>query len=570
MKHRRFLFGTLIAIALVASLVLLFGFAVQKGEACHAEGGADCEGRWWVNLVGPGEGWILDNVVGDTSGTWLPGETHVDYDVTATWKHWVVSGYWDYVNRPTTLPVYDCELTVSIHGVNRDVSEFYNKPTGDDNHCHRINWGDLTATQQNAFKAMHGNDPNYGWPNHGNWQSAYNNHIDQNPIAHLVTPGGYDACPIDYQVDPGNQARCRKWVDTSHWVYQIHRFTGTIQLPDCYEPCDETVDGIPSGWSDWVLVDGVYTSTRTVPLLDSRNNELVCGSRTETQTQDLCAETIAVDLPDSYSDWSPWVYDPEDGLEHSFQTVFHHSYLGDAIDPDHVCTPPADPEIVEQTRGVEYPSGALIPIQTCEPAPGNWVYEVIVPEGASAELISGALSGPWLDLYAPEDNAASVPTFVFTWPSGYSEGVVGEVIDKNLECLQCLVTELYGMTLYTDPNAPAVYWEGPLDDPFGFPACPVIPLNGEVPAAFRVTQICSICPESGYEGGYIFHGVPVAEGRVLRYDCYGHGPRYFYLGHAWDEEVRFDFDADGTRRSCRVDGCVDWINETAGIVVPSE
>ena len=405
MKHQRFLLGTLIALV---GLVLLLGFAVQKAEACHATDGADCDG-WWVYLFGPGEGWILDTVDGATEGAWQPGQTHVDYDVTATWKQWVASGHWDYVSRPTTPPVYDCELTENINETNYDVSEFYVKPTGDDHHCHRIVWGSLGTTLENSFKAMHHNDYNYGSPNHGNWISAYNSHIDENPNAHLVTPGGYGACPAGYDVDPGNQARCRKWVDTSHWVYETHRFTGTIQRPDCYETCDET---------------------------------------------------IALDPIIEWDDWSPWVYNPETGLETHFHDGLSTTIYVDARDGQTECSRETEVLYEEESREVDYPAGALVPNQTCESAPGSWWYEVIVPEGASAELISGALGGEWLDPYAPEDNEAFVPTFVFTWDTGYSEEVVGEVIDKNLECLQCRVTELYGMTLYTDPNAPAVYWEG--------------------------------------------------------------------------------------------------------------
>lgn len=97
--------------------------------------------------------------------------------------------------------VYDCELIKNIHGTNRDVSEFYNKPTGDDNHCHKIVWGNLTTQQQNAFKAMHGNDEDYSFPNHGSWTSAYNNHIDENPTAHTVTEGYWEYTPETREIE---------------------------------------------------------------------------------------------------------------------------------------------------------------------------------------------------------------------------------------------------------------------------------------------------------------------------------------------------------------------------------
>ena len=81
-----------------------------------------------------------------------------------------------------------CEVSVGIHGTIYDVSQFYIKPTGDDNHCHRIVWHNLSASQQGAFKAMHMGNYNWGWPNHGSWSAAYNYHIPENPLA-SCTPG---------------------------------------------------------------------------------------------------------------------------------------------------------------------------------------------------------------------------------------------------------------------------------------------------------------------------------------------------------------------------------------------
>lgn len=78
---------------------------------------------------------------------------------------------------------YDCDVFANIHGDNRNLEDFYNKPTGDDKHCHRIVWDDLSSTKQNQFKSWHDWDYNHSSPNHGSWVSAYNFHVDQNPLA---------------------------------------------------------------------------------------------------------------------------------------------------------------------------------------------------------------------------------------------------------------------------------------------------------------------------------------------------------------------------------------------------
>jgi len=492
--------GLLVLVAVLAVFVL-FGFAVQKAEACHATGDANCEG-WWLTIIGPGDGWVLDHVEGETSGTWQPGQTHVDYDVTAYYKKWVVSGYYNYTSRPTTPPVYDCEFTVNIHGHNYDVSEFYNKPTGDSHHCHRIVWGNLTTQQQNNFKAMHGGSGGV---------SDYNHHIDENPTAHLVTPGGYGSCPVGYEVDPGNQARCRKWTDTSHYIYSNYRFTGTINRPDCYEPCDETVAQTPT---------------------------VVWG------------------------DWSPWAYDPQTGLEKSFRDGVETTVYVDSQNPELVCETRTQDLHEERTREGEYPEGALIPDQTCEPVPGSWKYQVEIPEGADYELVSGALSGVWSNQYTPEDNSAAVPTVVFTWPTGYSQSVTGDVITKSDDCIEdaCRKTRMYPQASYIDPNAPDIYWQGPFG--MGPGICNVVhPKDEKPPSAERVSVLCSLCPDQ-YPGGYIYHGTrEFYDGYVWKVECKGEEPHYYYMGFLWDKWVRFDFTRDGERCSPRLPGCAEWIHE---------
>ena len=90
---------------------------------------------------------------------------------------------------PTT---YKCDVDANIHGTNYDVSAFYNKPTGDDHHCHRIVWDSLGTSGQNSFKTMHHDDYDYSSPNHGNWTSAYNTHIVQNPDATTDVAGHFE------------------------------------------------------------------------------------------------------------------------------------------------------------------------------------------------------------------------------------------------------------------------------------------------------------------------------------------------------------------------------------------
>ena len=214
MKHLRFaLGGTLVVLAL---LIVGVTTAFASQQACHAAGGADCDG-WWVTLFGPGEGWVLDHTHGDLSGAWAPGQTHTHFDVTATWKRWVSDGHWDYAD-----PI--C-------------------PVG------------------------------YHVQNSGQWnQRCHRNQGTQGP-EHKEPTG----CPVGYNQ---SGADCRKWLDTSHWIYQSDHFTGVIQRPDCYQPCDETV-AVFGEWSEWITdpEDSTQQSrTQIVTFVDARDLTTVCGS----------------------------------------------------------------------------------------------------------------------------------------------------------------------------------------------------------------------------------------------------------------------------------------------------
>src|SRR3972149_4956319 len=129
-------------------------------------------------------------------------------------------------------PVYDCDLKQTVHGESFDVSQFYNKNTGDDNHCHRIKWGDLTSDQQNDFKKIHHYDEDYGSPNHPDWKPAYESHIIQNPDAHLVSEGYWK--PETREVE--EKESCEIPADPK--ACEVREFKEV----DIYEQCDGTTD----------------------------------------------------------------------------------------------------------------------------------------------------------------------------------------------------------------------------------------------------------------------------------------------------------------------------------------
>ena len=195
------------------------------------------------------------------------------------------------IDKDWVSAVYDCELTQNIHGISHDVSEFYNKPTGDDNHCHRITWGNLTVGQQNIFKGWHGNDEDFSFPNHGNWTSAYNNHISENPTAHIVSEGYWEYTPETEET-------------TEEEACEIPE----EQVIACEEPKDycDTLEGVQAEGEDCPEVTPTPTEELT-PTEEPRctgecgSAPTFQGSTTEAPKPDTC--TIRFDAPNivSYS-----------------------------------------------------------------------------------------------------------------------------------------------------------------------------------------------------------------------------------------------------------------------------
>jgi hypothetical protein len=124
------------------------------------------------------------------------------------------------------------------------------------------------------------------------------------------------------------------------------------------------------------------------------------------------------------------------------------------------------------------------------------------------------------------------------------------------------------MSIYEPSNPPQSYWRGPFD----FHACAIIHDADEVPAADRVTMVCSLCPDQ-IEGGFIFNALNKPyTGYLWRVECYGKGVTFVFADDwhefEWDEDwVRKGYTDDGHRceDNPRIAGCSAWIHEQAGI-----
>jgi hypothetical protein len=256
MFKKRFLSGLTIALimAFAATLTVLactYLLDLKINEA--ACGNANVEGSYYASEhdIKIKAELYIDGVLMDTDVLTTNGSHHkaeVSYSgplslgghsIDVYGYRWIVddAAYYEYVDRPYTEPVYDCELTAYFNSHTHDVSEFYVKETGDPNHCHRIVWHDLSPTAQSHFITMHGGSGGV---------NDYNHHIDENPTAHLVTPGGYGTCPTDYSVDPTNSSRCRKFIPATYkWsspeiksdkfeVASCHKYTvQSAQIVNC-------------------------------------------------------------------------------------------------------------------------------------------------------------------------------------------------------------------------------------------------------------------------------------------------------------------------------------------------
>jgi len=66
----------------------------------------------------------------------------------------------------------------------------------------------------------------------------------------------------------------------------------------------------------------------------------------------------------------------------------------------------------------------------------GWNYALAVPEPTtSITLVSGAESGPWLDVYTLENNGGQEPIWHVVWADGYEQDVSGATIYEDRTCL---------------------------------------------------------------------------------------------------------------------------------------
>jgi hypothetical protein len=104
----------------------------------------------------PGYAKGVDPAYPDVCAKANPLTSHIEH------RNWIADTY-----------VLTCNFLWNGH----NISEFYSKPTGDEKHCHRINWNGsngLTSQQKADFILWHGGSGN---------ENDYNNHIGSNPLA---------------------------------------------------------------------------------------------------------------------------------------------------------------------------------------------------------------------------------------------------------------------------------------------------------------------------------------------------------------------------------------------------
>jgi len=292
---------------------------------------------------------------------------------------------------------------------------------------------------------------------------------------------------------------------------------------------------------DWVQVDS-----------ESFNLNFV------SQCYQPCDEQVAGTAPSTeYGEWSEWAFNVGLDLWERFRSVITYSVpMLDARDGS-VCVPAVPTPTTERDTREPVIAHEVYAQADCD----GWVvleqaYKDGVADGNPVALLSGEWSKPYaLEQATPEGLDSDGDPFAFT-------------IDKGEGCLECKWTAVYPMSIYYPANPPQSYWRGPFDNA----ACAVIHKDGQVPAADRVTMLCSLCPEQ-YEGGFIFNAINKPyTGWLYKVECYGEPTTFVFADgwheFEWDEDwVRKGFKADGERcdDNPRVEGCSGWIHEEAGI-----
>ena len=174
--------------------------------------------------------------------------------------------------------------------------------------------------------------------------------------------------------------------------------------------------------------------------------------------------------------------------------------------------------------------------------------------------------GPWLDPYNPESITETVLVPIPDDELGEREFEVTVV--KDMDCLQCKVTIAYYQARVrpTSPDVPFNYMSLPFRDG---PFCAVITPEGTVPAPFRITSVCSLCPED-YPGGYVFEGEATEADvePVYKIECYGKKVRYEWFGGDWTKwgliyDPMYTTQGRLVNKYPRCEGCNDWIMDNA-------
>jgi len=293
----------------------------------------------------------------------------------------------------------------------------------------------------------------------------------------------------------------------------------------------------------------------TVDVPDAYGPDYTFAAMDEPETcYSTCDVTTPVVQDPVWGNWTPWVYNPGNGLEESTRTGTQTTLFMDSVNEKYVCGSSVEELSDYRSREVDY-SLTVTGTGDCS----TWEYVVNFTEGGVMS-VEGDLKGSWVDIYGPE--IAPVPTVSVVWPSGYALTVTPAAFAKDNGCIQCRITPYYPQASYLDAAAPDVYWQGPFN--LGPGVCSVIHPEGQVPSSDRVRTICSLCPDV-YEGGYVYQvNHMFYDGWVYKVQCYGEEPHYTYMGYNWDAYVRIgEYTTEGERLSCRVQGCADWIHENA-------
>jgi hypothetical protein len=203
-------------------------------------------------------------------------------DVPAHWevRHWI----------PTT---YTCNIEAEFDdGRLKNVSQFYIKPTGDDNHCHMIVWHNLTDEQKAAFEVLHGGSGGV---------SDYNGHLSENPEATVDTAGyftewedgradsaGDEEREVAATYKPGSDADGDGICDSEDNCVNTPNSRQEDKDGDGIgDLCEEPIDCVLSEWGGCSATCGGGERTRTVTQ-EPDYGGIVCGALTEECNTQTC------------------------------------------------------------------------------------------------------------------------------------------------------------------------------------------------------------------------------------------------------------------------------------------